>query len=102
MTLMTTAEAIIQHVRSLPESAQQEVLDFVVFLETRRAESSKRQENAVWSEFSLDTAMRGMEDEDSPYTLRIQCRQGQDRSRTIGSTRQLKSGIWLHFSVTNC
>ena len=66
---MTTAEAITQHLRSLSESAQQEVLDFVVFLETRRAESSERQEDAVWSEFSLATAMRGMEDEDSPYTL---------------------------------
>ena len=65
---MTAAEAIIQHLKSLPESAQREVLDFVVSLETRRAESSGRHENALWSKLSLASAMRGVE-EDSLYTL---------------------------------
>ncbi len=65
---MTTAQAILEHLRSLPDSAQQEVLDFVKFLESRRAELAQ-EEDATWSDISLASAMRGMEDEETPYTL---------------------------------
>jgi hypothetical protein len=66
---MTTTEAILQHLQSLPDSARREVLDFVKFLEARRAELIQRDEDAAWSHFSLASALRGMEDEESPYTL---------------------------------
>ena len=66
---MTTTEAILPHLESLPDSAQREVLDFVKFLESRRDELIQREEDAAWSHFSLASAMRGMEDEESPYTL---------------------------------
>jgi hypothetical protein len=66
---MTTAQAIVQRVMSLPEDAQREVLDFVSFIETRKTQQAERQENAAWSTLSLASAMRGMEDEESPYTL---------------------------------
>jgi len=66
---MTTTEAILQHLRSLPDSAQREVLDFVRFLESRREELTQREEDAMWSRFSLASALRDMEDEDTPYTL---------------------------------
>ena len=59
---MTVAEQIMQHLRALPETAQAEVLDFIEFLESR---SNK----ANWSEFSLSQAMRGIESEDSQYSL---------------------------------
>jgi len=66
---MTTAEAIIQHLKSLPDWAQREVLDFVQFLESRRKGLTGREEDVAWSDFSLSSAMRGMEDEGTPYTL---------------------------------
>jgi len=66
---MTTGQTIAKHVDSLPQDAQQEVLDFVVFIERRRTqEQNTDRENIAWSNFSLSAAMRGMEDEDSPYT----------------------------------
>jgi hypothetical protein len=66
---MTTAQAIAERVMSLPEDAQREVLDFVEFIETRKTGPSERQDEASWSILSLASAMRGMEDEDSPYSL---------------------------------
>jgi hypothetical protein len=66
---MSTAEAIIERLKSLPDSAQREVLDFIEFLAARRAESDAREEDLAWSRLSLGTAMRGMEDEEELYTL---------------------------------
>ena len=66
---MTSTEAILQHLRNLPEQARREVLDFVEFLSSRRVTSGPRDEDGAWSEFSLASAMRGMEDEGTPYTL---------------------------------
>lgn len=66
---MTTTQAILQHLESLPDSARREVLDFVKFLESRREELMLREEDAAWSHFSLASAMRGMEDEETAYTL---------------------------------
>lgn len=66
---MTTVEAIFQHLKALPDSVQQEVLDFVKFLASRRTESGRGEEERAWSQFSLASAMRDMEDEEAPYTL---------------------------------
>jgi hypothetical protein len=66
---VTTAEAIVQSLEPLPESSKQEILDFVEFLKTRREKNGPREEDAGWSRLSLASAMRGMENEDSPYTL---------------------------------
>jgi hypothetical protein len=65
---MTTAQAIVEHLKTLAESAQQEILDCVRFLESRRAEPAQRGEDRAWSHFSLASAMRGIEDEETPYT----------------------------------
>lgn len=67
---MTTAQAIIQHLKALPDSMQREVLDFVEFLESRHKEgSAARETDDAWSGFSLESALRGMEDEESLYTV---------------------------------
>jgi len=66
---MTTTQAIVQRFMSLPEDAQREVLDFIAFIETRKIEQNAAQDDAAWSTLSLASAMRGMEDEDSGYTL---------------------------------
>lgn len=63
---MTVAEAIMQHVKTLPKSIQSEVLDFVEYLESKK--EIGKNENTNWSALSLSQAMRGMETEDSPYS----------------------------------
>lgn len=65
---MTTAERITQHLVSLPEPVQKEVLDFVEFLKSRHEIPKSREEDAMWTDLSLASAMRGMEDEDTSYT----------------------------------
>jgi hypothetical protein len=54
----------------LPDALQQEVLDFVKFLLFKHEqETTPEQDDIEWSYFSLASAMRGMEDEDTPvYT----------------------------------
>lgn len=66
---MTVTEMIVQHVKELPEPVQNEVLDFVEYLETKTAVSGKNREDADWSAFSVSQAMRGMESEPSPYSM---------------------------------
>lgn len=62
---MTTTQAIAQCIEELPEVARREVLDFVEFLRARNAVDN---DAGAWSAFSLASAMRGMEDDSSPYT----------------------------------
>jgi hypothetical protein len=45
------------------------VLDFVEFLQSRHKGLTAREDDVAWSEFSLASAMRGMEDEETAYTL---------------------------------
>jgi hypothetical protein len=59
---MSLEEKIIRQVHELPESKKSEVLDFVEYLKAKTEEKE-------WSGFSLASAMRGMEDEDSLYSL---------------------------------
>jgi hypothetical protein len=63
---MTLTDEIIQHVQSLPEPLKVEVLDFVEYLELKNKKSG---DDADWSALSLSSAMRGMEDEPSPYSV---------------------------------
>ena len=66
---MTTAQAITQSVQSLPAVAQREVLDFVEFLRVRTEPAVVRESDTTWYDFSLGSAMRGMEEETTPsYT----------------------------------
>jgi len=60
---MEIAVIIQQHVQRLPPTSQAEVLDFVEYL----LEKAARGEARGHSEFSLTSAMRGMEDDDSPH-----------------------------------
>jgi len=67
---MTTAQAIMQRLKLLPDQAQREVLDFVDFIESRRKGLSvASKDDEAWSNFSLASAMRGMEDEETSYAL---------------------------------
>jgi hypothetical protein len=59
---MSLEDKIIKEIQNLPESKKAEVLDFVGYLKARA-------EDKDWSVFSLSSAMRDMEDENSPYSL---------------------------------
>jgi len=62
---MSIAEAIIKDVQALSESKQAEVLDFVQYLRSK----AEKQEIKDCADFSLSSAMRGIEDEEAPYSL---------------------------------
>lgn len=62
---MSLAETIIKHIQTLPESKQVEILDFVEYLRSK----VEKQEIKDWTDLSLSSAMRGMEDEQTPYSL---------------------------------
>jgi len=62
---MSIAEAIIKDVQALSESKQAEVLDFVQYLRSK----AEKQELKDLVDFSLSSAMRGMEDEEVPYSI---------------------------------
>ena len=66
---MQVTEKIHKNVQMLPEVFQAEVLDFVEYLLTKSEREMTRQEESDWLNFSLASAMRGIEDENTPtYT----------------------------------
>jgi hypothetical protein len=62
---MSIEKRIIQYIHELPEHEKAEVLDFIDYLKTK----GKRKEMKEWEVFSLSSAMRGMEAEDTIYSL---------------------------------
>jgi hypothetical protein len=62
---MSLAERINIKVKRLPESKLIEVLDFVEYLQSR----AEKEEYKEWNDLSLSSAMRGMEDEQSHYSI---------------------------------
>jgi hypothetical protein len=60
---MVFADKLIEKIKSLPEEKQVEVLDFVDFLQGKFEEEERRE----WSSFSLDSAMREIEDDNTLY-----------------------------------
>ena len=62
---MTLDEKIHQYVQKLPQSFQEEVLDYVEYL-VMKAEQQAQQE---WESLSLSSAMRDMEDASVSYSL---------------------------------
>lgn len=66
---MLIHEQIQEYVQRLPAPFQAEVLDFVEYLIAKAEHEAFLEEDQDWKDFSLASAMRGMEDEDSPYAL---------------------------------
>jgi hypothetical protein len=66
-SLMTTMEKIVEKLKTMPESAQAEVLDFVEYLKSKEDGGG---DSYKWGDFSLDSAMRSVAEEPSPYELR--------------------------------
>jgi len=61
---MTTLEKIVENLKTMPESTQTDVLDFIEYLKSKE---NRGGDSYKWSEFSLDSAMRGIAEEPSPY-----------------------------------
>ena len=62
---MSLEETIIKHIHALPEFEQTEVLNFIEYLQIKAG----KRERKDWADLSLSSAMRGMEDEQTPYSL---------------------------------
>ncbi len=62
---MGFVDKIGEKIKSLPEEKQVEILDFINFLEKKIIE----EENKDWNKFSIESAMREMENEESLYTF---------------------------------
>jgi len=62
---MSIAEKILAEVEQLSVERQTEVLDFAGYLRNREAAA----EDSAWTRFSINSAMRGMEDEPDPYAV---------------------------------
>jgi len=61
---MTILENIVENLKTMPEATQSEVLDFIEYLKSKEKRGG---DSYKWSEFSLDSAMRGISEEPSPY-----------------------------------
>ena len=62
---MSLDETIYRQVQKLPPSQQEELLSFLRHL----LAGTEHKEVREWTAFALSSAMRGMEDEESLYTL---------------------------------
>jgi hypothetical protein len=62
---MHVIEKIKKDVKKLPEKLQLEVLDYIQYLINKTDMSEQQSEKNEWTRFSLENAMRGMEDENS-------------------------------------
>ena len=58
---MIVAEIVYQKIKSLPEQAQKEILDFVEYLERK-----SHPDDNLWSLMSLESALRGLESDTWP------------------------------------
>jgi len=61
---MAVVDRISQYVEQLPERFQAEVLDFVEYLHGKIQREHLSKDEKDWTVFSLENAMRGMENED--------------------------------------
>jgi hypothetical protein len=61
---MNLSEKIFATAASLPESKQQEALDFLEYLKLK----TEKEENNAWNRFSITSAMKDMENEVSDYS----------------------------------
>ena len=61
---MSTLEKIVENLKTMPESTQAQVLDYVEYLKSKEEHFG---EGYNWSDFSLFSAMREIAEEPSPY-----------------------------------
>ena len=62
---MKTIEKITKRIIKLPKKSQVEVLHFVEFLLSKSG-ATEKEYNQKWNRFSLEQAMKGLENDDLP------------------------------------
>ena len=62
---MNISVKLLENINKLPESKQLELADFV----ERLTQTADDEEGLNWSDFSLASAVRDMENEEFPYTI---------------------------------
>jgi hypothetical protein len=72
---MMVAEKIYETVQKLPERVQVQVLDFIEYLLIKAQQDATPEDQSIWASMSLDLAMRGMENEDTPEYTRADLRE---------------------------
>lgn len=63
---MTVTEKILIKLRSLPQSAESEILGYLEFLAFRESHGADSADESI---LSVTAAMRGMEQDDEEYTM---------------------------------
>ncbi|MEM1094589.1 MAG: hypothetical protein AAGJ10_08300 [Bacteroidota bacterium] len=63
---MVVIEEIARRVQKLPGPMRSEVLHYVDYLLARAEREENREQDQSWSDLSLQSAMRGLEDEGGP------------------------------------
>jgi len=63
---MVISERIQKYIQKLPPALQSKVLDYVEYLLPKIDQEAGVNEEQDWAGMSLDSAMRGMEDENIP------------------------------------
>ena len=62
---MNITAKLLENINKLPESKQLELADFV----ERLTQTADDEEGLNWSDLSVASAIRGMENEEFPYTI---------------------------------
>jgi hypothetical protein len=66
---MNTAKKILEYLKAMPEPEQNEVLDFIEHLKKSANRRKQEEEDSTWGQFTLESAMRGIAEEASPYGI---------------------------------
>ena len=66
---MNTAKKILEYLKAMSEPEQNEVLDFIEHLKKSANRRRHEEEDATWDQFTLESAMRGIAEEPSPYGI---------------------------------
>ena len=62
---MNITAKLLENINKLPESKQLELADFI----ERLTQTADDEEGLNWSDLSVASAIRGMENEEFPYTI---------------------------------
>ena len=66
---MNTVKKILEHLKTMPEPEQNEVLDFIEYLRNSVRLREQNEEDSEWGQFTLESAMARIAEESSPYGL---------------------------------